>query len=476
MTAQFFSLTPERVLEAVEAGGARCTGLCMQLNSMENRVYELELEDRARVVAKFYRPGRWSREAIVDEHEFLADLASVEVPVASPLPFPDGSTVRQEPLTGILYALFPRVGGRAPEELSEEQLRRLGGLLGRVHNVGAAREAPHRRALDPETYGAQNLAVLREAPTLPPRLRALLVSASEALLAALRPRWEGLALHRIHGDCHRGNLLWGAAGPFFLDFDDMVRGPAVQDVWLLVPGQDADAARQRDVLLEGYEVFRPFPRATLALVEPLRALRYLRHAAWITRRWDDPSFPRTWPEYGSERWWATLVDDLEEQLSRVTDGAPRARVVTMDSPRAGLRVTLATEADALARASMVREEVLLEELGVDPERDQDGRDRDALHLLAVDASGRACGYARLHRDGPRLVLTRVAVLPGSRRRGVGRALVGEASARGRAQGATMLHAEPQGAEGFLRSLGFEGPSGGLWALDLREQGPESGNA
>jgi ribosomal protein S18 acetylase RimI-like enzyme len=275
-------------------------------------------------------------------------------------------------------------------------------------------------------------------------------------------------MHRIHGDCHRGNLLWGSAGPFFLDFDDMVRGPAVQDVWLLVPGQDAEARHQRDVLLEGYTVFRAFDRGTLALVEPLRALRYLRHAAWITRRWEDPSFPRTWPEYGSERWWATLVEDLEEQLARSTDGAPRAR--SPGAPRAALTVSEAQEPTALARASMVREEVLLEELGRDPDEDQDGRDRAALHLYAVDDAGRACGYARLHEDGPRLVLTRVAVLQSFRRRGVARALVAYAVAQCRAKGVPALHAEGEGPAGFLRALGFETVAGGAWALAVLTEG------
>ncbi|MFO0652486.1 MAG: serine/threonine protein kinase [Polyangiales bacterium] len=281
-TEDFFSLTPDRVLSAVEALGVRCTGLCYPLNSLENRVYEIEREDRSRVVAKFYRPGRWSVDAVRDEHTFLADLAAAEIPVAAPIALPDGATARYVEGTSILCALFPRVGGRVPDECTEEQLRRLGGLLARIHTVGASRAAPHRVSLTVARYGRESLATLLAAPTLPPTLAPRLKAVSEALFARIGPWFEDLDVHRIHGDCHPGNLLWGTAGPFFLDFDDMLTGPPVQDLWMLVPAYDEEGAHRRDVVLEGYEVFRAFDRSTLRLVEPLRAalppLRRVGHA------------------------------------------------------------------------------------------------------------------------------------------------------------------------------------------------------
>ncbi len=469
----FFALTPDRVLSAVDAIGVRCAGLCYPLNSLENRVYELELEDRTRVVAKFYRPGRWSDEAVADEHTFLADLAAAEIPVAAPLAFPDGTTARRDPETGILCALFPRVGGRAPEEFTDEQLERLGGLLGRVHNVGASRAAPHRVALTVAQYGRASLETLRAAPTLPPALAPALKAACEGLFARAEGLFEDVAVHRIHGDCHPGNLLWGREGAFFLDFDDMVTGPAVQDVWMLVPGSDDDARRQRDVLLGGYARFRDFDRSTLRLIEPLRALRYLHYAAWVTRRWADPSFPRAFPHYGSQRYWSELVADLDEQTARIDafEGGAHA------TRRAASRPAVTIEAvrwsdDAFARVWMVREEVFCEELGRAWELEGDDDDREATHLLALDDEGRAIGCARLlSRDGV-LELGRVAVRSPRRRRRVGAALV--AAAVDRAEGAAVEALARPDAAAFFEALGFaraseegaQGP-GGAAAVRMR---------
>ncbi|MFM7202540.1 MAG: serine/threonine protein kinase [Myxococcota bacterium] len=344
--AQFFALTPDRVLDAVEAGGERVTGLCYPLNSFENRVYELERVDGVRVIAKFYRPGRWSEATILEEHHFLQELAAAEIPVCAPLKFPDGSTLKRAqkgttrsgdrraqrgpvvltPLTpendlGIWYALFPKVGGRAPEELRDEQLHRLGMLLARIHNVGASRTTSARLALTPDTYGIQALQTLRESGRVPMDLQRGLHTIGEAVVEAMRPLFMGLETLRVHGDCHTGNLLWGSQGAFFLDFDDMVTAPAVQDVWLLTPSRDAEGLRQRDVLLEGYETFRPFDRRSLHLVEGLRALRYLHYAAWIARRWDDPAFPVAFPHFGTHRYWQELTQDLHEQLQHIQRAA-----------------------------------------------------------------------------------------------------------------------------------------------------------
>lgn len=447
-TEDFFSLTPDRVLSAVEALGVRCTGLCYPLNSLENRVYEIEREDRSRVVAKFYRPGRWSVDAVLDEHTFLADLAAAEIPVAAPIALPDGATARYVEGTSILCALFPRVGGRVPDECTEEQLRRLGGLLARIHTVGSSRAAPHRASLTVARYGRESLATLLAAPTLPPTLAPRLRAVSEALFARIGPWFEDLDVHRIHGDCHPGNLLWGAAGPFFLDFDDMLTGPPVQDLWMLVPAYDDEGAHRRDVVLEGYEVFRAFDRSTLRLVEPLRALRYLHYAAWITRRWHDPAFPRAFPHYGAERYWSELTDDIAEQLARV-EGDGGASPVFAQRPAVTVERVRWSD-DAFARVWMVREEVFCDELGRSPDDESDGDDRDATHLLAVDPDGRAVGCARVIVHADTAFIARVAVREGKRRKGVGRALVSAATALAQRAEVDSI----AGGVAFFETLGF----------------------
>lgn len=314
-TKFFFELTPDRVLDAVEASGLKCTGRCMALNSFENRVYDVELESEpvSRRVVKFYRPGRWSREQILEEHEFLKDLREAEIPAVAPMPFADGSTLHATP-SGIWYAIFPKVGGRAPDELSDEQCLRIGRLLGRVHNVGAARAARHRIALTPTTYGWANLEFLL-AKWVPVDFRARYEGAVKSILEISAPWFEHAAVHRVHGDCHPGNLLQNAEGHFFfLDFDDMVVGPPAQDVWLLVPGRDAASLTQRAFLLEGYDEMRAFDRSSIKLIEPLRALRFIHYTAWIARRWEDPAFPLAFPEFNSHAYWADETADLEEQL------------------------------------------------------------------------------------------------------------------------------------------------------------------
>ncbi|HEX2251909.1 MAG TPA: serine/threonine protein kinase [Thermoanaerobaculia bacterium] len=325
----FHSLTPEGVLEAVEKGGLRTNPVCYPLNSFENRVYEVELEDRTRVIAKFYRPGRWSEEQILEEHRFLEDLAAEEVAVCPVRRFPDGSTLKRQ--GHIFYSLAERRGGRAPDELTEPMAERLGMLVGRLHNVGARRPAPHRLPLDADTFVRANLAWLDEHDVVPARLHRRWFDAGEALatlvdrlLADIQPE-----IHRLHGDLHLGNLLDRDGVLHVLDFDDMVTGPAVQDLWLALPGRDAWARRLRERFLEGYERFRLFDRRQLRLVEALRGLRMVHFATWLARRWNDPIFPVTWPQFGTEGYWDRETEDLEEQLrvARVEadpDAAPAA--------------------------------------------------------------------------------------------------------------------------------------------------------
>ena len=330
-TEYFYELTPDRILAAVEEIGVRCTGRTLPLNRMENRVYEVEIEvadpsqikspsEKARVV-KFYRPGRWSRDQILEEHRFLLDLREAEIPVVSPIPFADGATLHHVPEANVLFTVFPKVGGRHPDEMDAEQLRRVGRLLGRMHNVGAERQAEHRLRLTPETYGYGSLDYLLETETLPERMEEAYAETVEEICELSAPLFAEAAVQRIHGDCHLGNLIWNEEeGPFWVDFDDMVVGPPVQDIWLVVPGRDEESRERREYLLEGYEEMREFDRRTLRLIEPLRALRFVHFSGWIAKRWSDPAFPRRFEDFGTERYWGEQLADLREQLELVRAG------------------------------------------------------------------------------------------------------------------------------------------------------------
>jgi Ser/Thr protein kinase RdoA (MazF antagonist) len=221
---------------------------------------------------------------------------------------------------GILYAVWPRTGGRSPAELSDDECRVLGRLLARIHDIGAALAPRHRPTLDADSFAREPLAFLEKGGFLPPACaRRYRAAAEEA--AAIYAAWSaGVPVHAIHGDCHFGNLLHGDAGWFFLDFDDFVIGPAVQDVWMLLPGRDTIADRQRALLIDAYAQFRPFDPRWLRLVEPLRALRFLRYAAWVARRWHDPAFPSAFPHFGTEEYWENETRDLEEQVERIARG------------------------------------------------------------------------------------------------------------------------------------------------------------
>lgn len=329
-TQYFVSLTPDRILDAVEASGLRCTGRCLQLNSMENRVYEIEIvldddivvkspSDRFRVV-KFYRPGRWSKEQILDEHQFLLDLQAEDLPVAAPERFPDGQTLHCLGDLSIYYCVFPKFGGRNPDELSVDQLEQLGRLYARVHNVGALRPATHRLTLNPTTYGLDNLRYILEEKLLPPEHQRPYRDLVEALCKHTEPWFAKTPIQRVHGDAHLGNLLWHPdQGPRLVDFDDMVMGPPVQDIWLATPGRDAWSLQEREILLEGYEQMRDFDRQSLRLIEPLRALRFVHFHAWIGKRWKDQAFPRAFPQYGTSSYWAEAVNDLREQLRLIQE-------------------------------------------------------------------------------------------------------------------------------------------------------------
>ena len=314
----FFRLSPERVLQAVEAAGHRPSGHCFALNALENRVYDVRLEDGSHVVAKFYRPGRWSRDTILDEHHVLEALRDAEIPVCAPLRFPDGDTLHS--IEEIHYAIWPRTGGRSPDELTDDQLGVLGRLMARIHAIADDLGAPHRGRLDAESVPLEALERLEQGGWLPPACRDRYAQAVHALAGVYRQRSQGVAVQPIHGDCHAGNLLRGEAGWFFLDFDDMVVGPPVQDVWMLVPGRDHEADRQRRLLVDAYRAFRPFDDASLCLIEPLRGFRFVFYAGWIAKRWEDPAFPDAFPHFGSDGYWEDETRDLEELVARIERG------------------------------------------------------------------------------------------------------------------------------------------------------------
>jgi Ser/Thr protein kinase RdoA (MazF antagonist) len=314
-TDLFLALTPERVLDAVEAAGLAVRPLCYPLNSFENRVYEVELADRSRVVAKFYRPLRWTRAQILEEHRFLAEADAEEIPVCPALPFPDGSTLAA--IDGILYAVFDRKGGRAPDELTDATAHRLGLLVGRLHVVGARRPGADRLPLTSAAYVRRDLDWLAERGTLPARLARRYFDAAHAIADAFDRMSAGVEPLRLHGDLHLGNVLERDGQLRLLDFDDAMIGPAVQDLWLALPGRDRETEALRARFIEGYEAFRPFAREQLRWIEPLRGLRLIHYAAWLARRWHDPIFPRNWPHFGGDESWERETSDLEEQAGIV---------------------------------------------------------------------------------------------------------------------------------------------------------------
>jgi Ser/Thr protein kinase RdoA (MazF antagonist) len=326
-TEYFFKLSPAHILDAVEELGFRCTGRCLPLNSLENRVYEVEIEvddpeklaspsDRFRIV-KFYRPGRWSEEQILEEHTFLKNLKDADIPVVPPVPLADGRTLTRLADVGLWYTVFPKQRGRAPDEMNFEQAERLGRLMARVHNIGAAGKAEHRLRLTPDVYGLQNLHFLLEQNALPIEVRPYYKQVVEEICAITSPWFAEAEAQRIHGDCHIGNILWGPEGPFLVDFDDMLIGPCVQDLWLILPARDEESRLLFQILVDSYEEMRRFDRNTLKLVEPLRALRFIRFSAWIAKRWEDPAFPPIFTRFGTPQYWQEQLADLRHQLETI---------------------------------------------------------------------------------------------------------------------------------------------------------------
>ena len=313
----FYALTPERILAAVETSGLASTGTCHALNSYENRVYEVEVEEASGAIGqrivKFYRPGRWSDAAILEEHAFLQELAAQELAVAAPEALNDGQTLQYNEATGIRFAIFPKISGRARDDLDERELRSLGNLLARIHNVARRGSFEHRPKIDVATMGHKSLELIVESQTLPDNFRDGYIGIVTQLLAAIEPRFQGVSVQRLHGDFHLGNLVWQGDQATCIDFDDMATGPVVQDLWMTVPGRDEESKRKFDVLVTSYEHLGLLDRDSLRLIEPLRTLRMIRYAAWILSRREDPAFARAFPHFGTEQYWAGQVQDLREQ-------------------------------------------------------------------------------------------------------------------------------------------------------------------
>ena len=320
--APYAGLTPDIVLDAVESVGMRCDGRLIALNSYENRVYQIWLDDESLVVVKFYRPQRWSNGEILEEHSFVRELAEREIPVVAPLSFQNGTTLQE--FHNFRFAVYPKQGGRAPELEQANTLEWIGRFLGRIHAVGAIKEFNERSALNIETFGEEPRQYLLASPFLPADLLDAWSSVVEQALIGVRQCYEragDIKLIRLHGDCHAGNILWTEAGPHFVDFDDSRMGPAMQDLWMLLSGETADMTRQFAGVLAGYEDFREFDRRELHLIEGLRTLRLIHYCAWIARRWDDPAFPAAFPWFNTQRYWQDRILELREQISLMAESS-----------------------------------------------------------------------------------------------------------------------------------------------------------
>jgi Ser/Thr protein kinase RdoA (MazF antagonist) len=334
----FDSLTPDLVLDALDSVGLRGDGRLTALSSYENRVYQVQLEDGSAVVAKFYRPQRWTDAQIQEEHDFAAELMAAEVPAVGPLVLNDATLHH---FGSFAFSVSPRRGGRPPELDDDEVLEWIGRFLARIHTVGAQRPFTTRPTLNLQSFGTESMQWLLENDKVPLDVQSAWerqctaalemvekqapILCGNCLFSPQRASDDGMRLLRLHGDCHPGNVLWtptdaaSGAGPHFVDLDDARMGPAVQDLWMLLSGERSQRTRQLGMLVDGYEQFRNFDRRELALIEPLRTLRLIHYSAWLARRWSDPTFPVNFPWFGSRDYWQGQVLMLEEQIEAMQE-------------------------------------------------------------------------------------------------------------------------------------------------------------
>ena len=328
MLPGFDKLSPQIVLSAVEAAfNLELESTVTRFPSYVNRVYGLQGSDGTLYVVKFYRPGRWSREALLEEHSFIKELAGEEFPVVPPIRDIDGDTLAELILesgeTHVLYcfALFPRRSGRLFDAEGDEAWLRIGALCGRLHTVGARSQAEHRQIISPRVTTAEHLASLRDEGLIPADVISEFTRITDRALSLIAPLFKSVPFIRLHGDLHRGNILdRGDEGLLLIDLDDMARGPAMQDLWLLMPGRYGEVGREMSLLAEGYENFLPFPREQLPLMEPLRLMRMIHFIAWSSRQRHDRDFPLNFPDWGSRGWWLGEIEDLKDQLAVIETG------------------------------------------------------------------------------------------------------------------------------------------------------------
>lgn len=309
MTKNFYELTPDQVLMGIESLGLQTTGEFTQLNSYENRVFEVRLEESflkaEKLIAKFYRPGRWSREALLDEHQFLADLKNEGIEVVAPYEIQSQTIFEHQ---NIYFSLFPKFYGRMPQELLEGDFQKIGRTLALIHNVGSRKVARHRLSMTADVYGRESLKILKNVVAM--EMWSRYERAATQIIDYLEDYLEPTKFIRIHGDCHRGNLLNDGKSFFFVDFDDSCNGPEAQDFWMLLSQDQFD--QELDEMLAGYTEIRDFDESQIQLFEPLRGLRIIHYAKWIAARWTDPSFPRLFPDFESYSYWAQETEQLEK--------------------------------------------------------------------------------------------------------------------------------------------------------------------
>lgn len=314
----YAKLEPDLILDAVESVGFCCSGSLFPLNSFENRVYQIGIQNAEPIIAKFYRPGRWTNEAIIEEHEFSLELARLEIPVVAPLVLPSGKTLHT--YQDYRFALFPRQGGRPLELDNLEQLEWMGRFIGRIHAVGACRPFQHRIKLDAETYGHEPYRFLLEHDFIPDEIKQNFCAITETVLQKIEKRFQQvgqLTYIRLHGDCHAGNVLWNNNGPQIVDLDDCLMGPAIQDIWMLLSGSKHDTDLQLDHILGGYRQFYDFNIRELQLIEAMRTLRMIHYSAWLAKRWEDPAFPLNFPWFNTARYWQDQLQNLRDQADLI---------------------------------------------------------------------------------------------------------------------------------------------------------------
>ncbi len=316
-TQFFHELTPDIILNSVEELGYIPTGRCLALNSMENRVYEVEVEKgegEEFLIIKFYRPGRWSKDQILEEHEFLFDLESSDIPVVSPFKL-EGLSLFKCSTTNLYYSISPKMGGRMAQDLNLEQLEIVGRTLARLHNVGESKKSHHRLTINSETFAKNNLNYLITHHHIPEHLKNKYSDLVQKISDLSDSFFQTSEKIRIHGDCHWGNMIVRDDQIYLIDFDDMLVGPPVQDLWLIEPGFDEESLRRREIILSAYEQMRSFDRSSLKYIELLRALRFIHFSSWIAKRWNDQAFKNAFPHFGDVNYWDVQINDLQNQIN-----------------------------------------------------------------------------------------------------------------------------------------------------------------